>query len=107
MEYHNNPLSRFYVNREQLLRGNHENIQADIQTDIPTGILLRVFSFITLVETCASKIWRDLDQCTDIYMFHQEPTPFSLNHFIILKKKYINTFSHHLPTYKQIIFYLG
>ena len=35
------------------------------QTDRETGILLRVFSFITLFETCATKMWRDLDQCTD------------------------------------------
>ena len=35
------------------------------QTYIQTGLLLRVFSFITLLEWCATKIWRDLDHFTD------------------------------------------
>ena len=48
-------------------------------TDRQTGISLRVFSLITLLETCATKIWRDLDQCTDktlilytIYLYHHQ-----------------------------------
>ena len=58
MKFHNNPLSRFYVNREQLFA---ETTQTDRHTDISLG----VFSFITLLEMYATKIWRDLDQCTD------------------------------------------
>ena len=65
VKFHNNPFSRYYVNRELTFRGNHANIQTCIHTYRQGGILLGVFSFITLLETWSTKIWRDLDQCTD------------------------------------------
>ena len=55
MKLHNNTFSRY---REQLFA---ETTQTDRHTDISLG----VFSFITLLEMYATKIWRDLDQCTD------------------------------------------
>ena len=62
MKFHNNPFTRIKVNREQLFA---EPTQTYIHTDRQTGISVRVFSFIALLETCLTKIWRDLDQCTD------------------------------------------
>ena len=62
MKFHNNPFRRFYVNREQLFA---EPTQTYIHTYRQTGLLLRVFSVKTLLETSVIKIWRDLDQCTD------------------------------------------
>ena len=54
------------MNRERLFAEPTETDRhTDIQTDRQTGILLKVFSFITLFETCTTKMWRDLDQCTD------------------------------------------
>ena len=58
MKFHNNPFSPFCVHCEQLFAEPTE-------TYIQTGILSRVFQFITLLETRSTKIWRDLDQCTD------------------------------------------
>ena len=59
MKFRNNPFSRFYVKREQNFRGNHGNRR----TDMHTGILLRVFSFITLLERVQTKfgvIWTNV-----------------------------------------------
>ena len=38
-----------------------------VKTDRQTSILLKVFSFIILLETCTrtSKIWGDLEKCTN------------------------------------------
>ena len=62
MNFHNDPFSRFCVNREQLLRGTYRNIHTAIQTDM--NFFQGVFVH-NLLTTCATKIPRDLDQCTD------------------------------------------
>ena len=55
MKFHNNPFSRFYVNREQLLRETHGNLHTGKHTyrHFVKGVFVHI---LTLLETCATKI---------------------------------------------------